>query len=228
MFNSTSKSPSKVNKFAGQGESISQAEALKYFTDRGLTPEQAAGIVGNLMQESRLKSDAWNEKERAFGIAQWRNERLDGLKMFAAARGKDISDIQTQMDYILHELKTTESTAGQKLMQSSSASEAAFNFGKYYERPKVVEHTRIAYAEQALESFKKVTPSYESSTRLAGTSLNQTSFDNQMAKSLGPGETVVNNVSNVTNNTSGGNSTSLTTADVMDTELGRLLMTRMY
>jgi hypothetical protein len=180
------------------------------------------------MQESGLKSNAWNESEKAYGIAQWRNERLEGLKAFAAANGKEIGDIHTQMDYILHELQTTESKAGQKLMKSSSAAEAAFNFGKYYERPAVVENTRIAYAEQALQSYGKGTPTQETPTKLAGNMINQSSFDNEMAKSLVDGESVVLNTNNITNNNGGGSSGQLSSADVMDTELGRLLLTRMY
>jgi hypothetical protein len=221
-------SPTRMSKFASEGESISQAAAVRYFTERGLTPEQSAGVVGNLMQESGLKSNAWNESEKAYGIAQWRNERLEGLKAFAAANGKEIGDIHTQMDYILHELQTTESKAGQKLMKSSSAAEAAFNFGKYYERPAVVENTRIAYAEQALQSYGKGTPTQETPTKLAGNMINQSSFNNEMAKSLVDGESVVLNTNNITNNSGGGSSGQLSSADVMDTELGRLLLTRMY
>jgi hypothetical protein len=221
-------SPVKMNKFSNEGESISQAAAVRYFTERGLTPEQSAGVVGNLMQESSLKSNAWNESEKAYGIAQWRNERLEGLKAFAAANGKEISDIHTQMDYILHELQTTESKAGQKLMKSSSAAEAAFNFGKYYERPAVVENTRIAYAEQALQSYGKGNPTQETPTKLAGNMINQSSFNNEMAKSLDKGESVVLNTNNINNNSGGGSSGQLSSADVMDTELGRLLLTRMY
>jgi hypothetical protein len=221
-------SPTRMSKFASEGESISQAAAVRYFTERGLTPEQSAGVVGNLMQESGLKSNAWNEKEKAYGIAQWRNERLEGLKAFAAANGKEIGDIQTQMDYILHELQTTESNAGQKLLKSSSAAEAAFNFGKYYERPTVVEGTRIAYAEQALQSYGKGTPTQETPTKLAGNMINQSSFNNEMAKSLVDGESVVLNTNNITNNSGGGSSGQLSSAEVMDTELGRLLLTRMY
>jgi hypothetical protein len=221
-------SPTRMSKFASEGESISQAAAVRYFTERGLTPEQSAGVVGNLMQESGLKSNAWNESEKAYGIAQWRNERLEGLKAFAATNGKEIGDIHTQMDYILHELQTTESKAGQKLMKSSSASEAAFNFGKYYERPAVVENTRIAYAEQALQSYGKGTPTQETPTKLAGNMINQSSFNNEMAKSLVDGESVVLNTNNITNNSGGGSSGQLSSADVMDTELGRLLLTRMY
>lgn len=186
-------SPTRTNRLSKEGESISQEKAMTYFVNKGLTPEQAAGIVGNLMQESKLNSSAWNEKERAYGIAQWRNERLDGLKMFAAARGKDISDISTQMDYILHELGTTEKRAGEALLSSKTPQEAAFNFAKYYERPAAVEHTRIAYAEQAYGKRNKDLPftTQVSPAKNTGDLINQSSFDNAMKKTLDKGEQVV-------------------------------------
>lgn len=207
-------SPTRVNRFAKEGESISQEKAMSYFVNKGLTPEQAAGIVGNLMQESKLNSSAWNEKERAYGIAQWRNERLEGLKMFAAARGKEISDISTQMDYILHELGTSEKRAGEALLSSKTPQEAAFNFAKYYERPSSIEHTRIAYAEQAYGKRDKNLPftTQVSPAKNTGDLINQSSFDNAMSKTLDKGEQVVviNDNSQTNNNqkTSGGGTTA--------------------
>jgi hypothetical protein len=211
---SSDKKAQRMNRFATEGETISQERAMDYFVNKGLTPEQAAGIVGNLMQESRLKSDAYNAKEGAYGIAQWRNDRLDGLKQFAASQGKEISDINTQMDYILLELGTTQKQAGQMLLASKTPQEAAFNFGKYYERPKTVEHTRIAYAEQAYSKRNKDLSSTTSvsTAKSTGDLINQSSFDNNIKKSLGRGEEVVviNNNSQTNNNqqTPGGGSTA--------------------
>tara|TARA_R110000744_G_scaffold1031_3_gene3760 strand:- start:1775 stop:5056 length:3282 start_codon:yes stop_codon:yes gene_type:complete len=57
------------------------SSAFNYFTSQGYTPEQASGIVGNLMAESgsRLDPTAFNTAgggNGAFGIAQWRGPRL--------------------------------------------------------------------------------------------------------------------------------------------------------
>lgn len=193
LFNlgSGSKSPTKVNNFASEGETISQSGAMNYLMEKGLTTEQAAGIVGNLMQESRLNSGAYNQSEGAYGIAQWRKERLENYKSFSSMRGKELSDVYNQLDFIIHELNTTERTAASKLAESKTYQEAAFNFGKYYERPKVVEHTRIAYAEQALRSVKPNLVTQENTNKVPGSTINQASFDNQMAKSLSKGEEVV-------------------------------------
>lgn len=60
------------------------SSAFNYFTSQGYTPEQASGIVGNLMAESgsRLDPTAFNTAgggNGAFGIAQWRGPRLENV-----------------------------------------------------------------------------------------------------------------------------------------------------
>jgi len=138
-----------------KGGSISASESIDYLVKNGgLTPEQAAGVVGNLVQESRLNSGAHNKSEGAYGLAQWRLSRLADLTTFAAGKGKDIGDPKTQLDFLIHELKGKEKRAGQMLASSNTVEEAAFNFGKYYERPKTVETSRMQYASKALAEYK--------------------------------------------------------------------------
>lgn len=64
--------------------------AYRFLTDKGLSGQQAAGIVGNLMAESynEIRPDAFNPEgggQGAYGIAQWRGSRLDALNKFAEA-----------------------------------------------------------------------------------------------------------------------------------------------
>lgn len=147
-----------------KGKSISSNEAIDYLVKKGMTPAQAAGVVGNLLQESTLNSGAHNKAEGAYGLAQWRGSRLSDLQSFAASQGKSIDDVNTQLDFIMHELKGKESKAGQMLFASKTADEAAFNFGKYYERPKTVEQSRLSYATQSLAQYK---PTGSSNVELA-------------------------------------------------------------
>jgi len=147
-----------------KGKSISSNEAIDYLVKKGMTPAQAAGVVGNLIQESTLNSGAYNKAEGAYGLAQWRGSRLSDLQSFAASQGKSIEDVNTQLDFIMHELKGKESKAGQMLFASKTADEAAYNFGKYYERPKTVEQSRLSYATQSLAQYK---PTGSSSVQLA-------------------------------------------------------------
>ena len=69
--------------------------AYGYLTEKGLTPQQAAGITGRLMAESYedMNPDARNTLaggKGTYGIAQWRGSRMDDLADFA---GVDVSDI---------------------------------------------------------------------------------------------------------------------------------------
>ena len=69
--------------------------AYGYLTEKGLTPQQAAGVTGRLMAESYedMNPDARNTLaggQGTYGIAQWRGSRMDDLADFA---GVDVSDI---------------------------------------------------------------------------------------------------------------------------------------
>ena len=69
--------------------------AYGYLTQKGLTPQQAAGITGRLMAESYqdMNPDARNTLaggQGTYGIAQWRGSRMEDLADFA---GVDVSDI---------------------------------------------------------------------------------------------------------------------------------------
>jgi hypothetical protein len=64
------------------------ALVYNYFLNKGMSPAQAAGITGNLMVESypEINPSAFNPEgggKGAFGIAQWRGPRLQGLLDFA-------------------------------------------------------------------------------------------------------------------------------------------------
>ena len=107
------------------------------FIDRGYSKEQAAGIVGNLSIESSLRPTAFNPAgggAGAVGLAQWRGERLERLKAFAASQGKGYLDPQLQADFIDRELRTTESVAGGLLRAATTPEEAARVFSLAYER----------------------------------------------------------------------------------------------
>ena len=110
--------------------------ALSFYTARGLKPWQAAGFVGNLMQESGrgLNPEAMGDGGTSFGIAQWRGDRFTALKKFAAARGSSWKNLHTQLEFSLHELKTRETYAWGKLRAAKNVEQAAVA-AISYERP---------------------------------------------------------------------------------------------
>jgi hypothetical protein len=70
--------------------------SYEYFIKQGMSPQQSAGIVGNLMVESFNKVDpqAFNPaggNMGAYGVAQWRGPRQQGLLDFAKTRPQPLA-----------------------------------------------------------------------------------------------------------------------------------------
>ena len=103
-------------------------ERSKYIQQKlmsmGFTASAAAGVVGNLVQESGLRTDAIGDNGTSGGLAQWHNERLDALKRFAAARGKEWTDLDTQIEFLAEEMRTSYADTYAK-MQSAELPEIA-------------------------------------------------------------------------------------------------------
>ena len=73
--------------------------------DLGFTAIQAAGIMGNVEQESRFNPTIVNPQSGAYGLIQWYAGRLTGLENYAAEQGKDKSDVVIQLEYMKIELE---------------------------------------------------------------------------------------------------------------------------
>lgn len=117
-------------------------QIMSFFINKGLTKEQAAGIVGNLHEESKFNTNALGDNKTSYGIAQWHNERWTGLKNFASSRGETPDNLNTQLEYLWHELNTTENAALNKVKNSKSVTEAARNFAHGFERMKTYNPSR--------------------------------------------------------------------------------------
>lgn len=81
--------------------------AIKRFMEEGLTKEQAAGIVGNMMKESSLKPDVKNRDSNgkyAGGIVGWNGDNLKAVEKYF---GRDIKNVsfEDQLEYLIKELK---------------------------------------------------------------------------------------------------------------------------
>lgn len=105
-------------------------QAMKHYIARGLSPVMAAGIVGNLVQESSLNTSAKNpgdgrDGSDSIGIGQWNGSRAQALRKFASDRGASADDFSTQLDFVLHELETTEGVSYQRLKAARNVDEAA-------------------------------------------------------------------------------------------------------
>ncbi|MDO5068194.1 MAG: phage tail tip lysozyme [Propionibacteriaceae bacterium] len=131
--------------------------AFDFFVGRGLTNEQAAGVVGNLMAESGdpINPRAVQQNGPGRGIAQWSvGERWAALERFAADQGRDPWSLDLQLDFIWHEFNTTEGIAFTHLKGTSTVRDAALSFSSKFERCGVCHDAkRIAYAQRIFDSF---------------------------------------------------------------------------
>jgi len=136
--------------------------AQSKLTRRKYTKEQAAGIVGNLMQESTAALDpVINEvgggtassidgsNRAGFGIAQWTKtaERYKNLKNFGYAAGKGslgFTDFMVQLQFIDHELATLKWTRGD-FFECQTVIAATMQFMRYYLRPQYFKEATVLH-----------------------------------------------------------------------------------
>jgi hypothetical protein len=121
------------------GGSEDARKAMEFFIAKGYSAPQAAGIVGNLMQESGLRTAALNpgdgnDGSDSIGIAQWNGPRAEALRAYAAQNGGNTDDLMTQLGFIDHELQGPESRVREALLASTDPISATKAFVGY-ERP---------------------------------------------------------------------------------------------
>ena len=101
-------------------------DAIEKFEKMGWSRSQAIGIVNNLQAESGGKLDhrAVGDSGTAFGVAQWRNERVE---MFKRVMGVDIMNATRDQQYAFvdWELRNTHKGAGDRLRASKSVEDAS-------------------------------------------------------------------------------------------------------
>ena len=131
-------------------------KAFQFYQSKGLSPNQAAGVVGSLMQESgpNLDPNARNPLG-AYGIAQWTDVgNRKGNMISAGGKG----DLDKQLEYSWQELTGAERGALGRIQKAGSFSDAAVAHRKYYERPGADEardDKRIGYAQQVFSTLSE-------------------------------------------------------------------------
>jgi hypothetical protein len=136
---------------AGGGGTLSgdnnAAKVFNFLTSKGLTPAQAAGVVGNMILESGINpqrlqgtglktvtpASQITDPSTGWGSVQWTpNSKM--IKPTMSAQ-KDPNDLSIQLDYLWNELSTNESAALAAVRATSTPEAAAQAFGAKYERP---------------------------------------------------------------------------------------------
>lgn len=104
----------------------------------GFTDSEAAGITGNIAQESMFDTEALSKDGyNSHGLVQWTGDRKAHLEQFARENGLDPKDWRTQVDFISEEMNTTERAAFETLRKNPNITpeEAAHIVREQYERP---------------------------------------------------------------------------------------------
>ena len=115
--------------------------ACRYLRERHRMHHLAAvAVIGHLIQESKVQATGIRgDRGTAFGVAQWRGIRFKALKRFAAKSGRTWKDLHAQLDFIAHELRTSEKFAGRALRSAATLEAATIAFMRY-ERPQGYTH----------------------------------------------------------------------------------------
>lgn len=125
------------------------SKVINFFMNKGLTENQARGILGNLLQESNGNPNAINKTSGAYGIAQWLGNRKKNLFY----RYNNAPTLDQQLEYIWEELNLNEKPALEKLLQTDTIAEATRAFANHYEKAGKNEmniNRRIQLAYQAV------------------------------------------------------------------------------
>jgi hypothetical protein len=146
---------------AGRRMAIAVARQLQ--VDFNLTPQQAAGIVGNFWHESAGMNSNVNEFGSdpqhptygqpnktlfGYGWAQWTGERKTAYLAFCDTHRLEYSSPAANYAFLKHELTTTESYSLGKVRETRTVAEAARAYMLYNERPtNPVFDKRVAAAE---------------------------------------------------------------------------------
>jgi MYXO-CTERM domain-containing protein len=134
--------------------------AYDYFVGKGLTSFQAAGIVGNLDQESGVDPTAVQPCGPGRGIAQWSvggrwdTDAGDNATWYAGTEGMSVLSLQLQLDFIWFELTTFPGYGLAALQATTNVTDATIAFETDFEGCGDCDQSqRIAYAENVLAAF---------------------------------------------------------------------------
>jgi MYXO-CTERM domain-containing protein len=131
-----------------------------YFVGKGLTSFQAAGIVGNLDQESGANPNAVQPGGPGRGLAQWSvggrwdTGSSDNENAFASKTGRSIWNLNLQLDFIWYELTTFPGYGLAALKATTNVTDAVVVFQNKFEGcGTCVETQRVKYAKDVLAAF---------------------------------------------------------------------------
>ena len=139
----TNKTPSKLSTIAKSitktsfpsGQIAAASTIVKFLINKGLTKEQSIGIAANLQAESGFRTGIYGDGGTSMGLAQWHNERMENLKTWTAENDLDYMSTEGQLEFLWHELNTSEKSALNAIKSATTPEDAAYAFTVKFERP---------------------------------------------------------------------------------------------
>ena len=137
--------PSSSTVPAGSSNNAAQAVASDLEQRYGLTPTQAAGVLGNMQQESSMECNV-NQGGRTgepnrdcsggagYGLAQWDGSRKQGEIDYAKEHGLDPGSLQANIGFMNQELDGPYSKTIRDIKQTSTTDQAARVWEQDYEQ----------------------------------------------------------------------------------------------
>ncbi|HSQ66444.1 MAG TPA: phage tail tip lysozyme [Polyangiaceae bacterium] len=147
----------------GQNEAAlfgNDQSAYDFFVGKGLTSFQAAGIVGNLDQESGVSPTAVQQGGPGRGIAQWSTggrwdtDSGDNAVWYAGKQGLSVWSLQLQLEFIWYELQNISYYGLAALKATTNVTDATVAFETDFEGcGTCLQSTRVSYAKSVLAAY---------------------------------------------------------------------------
>ena len=114
-------------------ETATAAQMVRYLISQGLTPNAAAGVVGNLQQESSLNPTE-SDGAGGGGLAQWNAGWYTQMAAYATGHGLPPTSSAGQLMYLVWDLRGPYAWLLARLNAAPDPGTAAFMFETGYER----------------------------------------------------------------------------------------------
>lgn len=159
-----------------------------FLVSKGLSPVQAAGVMGNLQAESGFnpkrvqgtktpegdKDNITVDGKTGYGLAQWTDRsRQQNLDNFAKGKGTITGDLATQLDFLYAESNPggARSYAWRLQQQQSDVRQATYAWEDNYENPKKAHaEIRVQFAQENLAKYGSNSGSSTNSGQVVGCS----------------------------------------------------------
>lgn len=171
------------------GNTLEQ-KIYNFLRSHGYSQTATAAIMGNLAAESGFQSNnlqnsyegKYNDKSYTdavdrniygnfandsygYGLAQWTSAgRKKGLLDYARSKGKSISDLETQLEYLVHELNTSYISTKNYLKANNSFENMSTYFLKNFESPKDQSANVQKYRQSIGKQYLNLENSYKINT----------------------------------------------------------------